>query len=343
MKALVMTAYGRLEYLDVAAPEIGPGDVLVRVKACGICGSDVHGLGGSTGRRLPPVIMGHEASGLIAATGSEVRGLLAGARVAFDPNIFCGACYFCRRGKPNICDQRRYLGVSCAEFRMDGAFAEYVALPQRVIYPIPDAVSFEQAALLEPLSVVVHAVGRLAPQLGDRALVIGAGAIGLFTVQVLRLAGCERIMVTDLDPGRLELARQLGADETIAADPPGVVEAVLRQTDGRGADVVVDAVGTATTVGLAVECARRAGSVGLTGNLSPAAELPLQRVVMRELTVRGSCYSSSEYPASLALLAQGRIDVNRLISAVVPLSEAGAWFAKLKGGRSGLLKVVVTP
>ncbi|MBC7335058.1 MAG: alcohol dehydrogenase catalytic domain-containing protein, partial [Clostridia bacterium] len=160
MKALVLTAYKQLEIQDVPTPEPGAGEILVRVRACGICGSDVHGFDGSTGRRRPPIIMGHEASGVVAKIGDGVSRFRPGDRVTFDSTIYCGRCEFCRQGRINLCENRRVLGVSCAEYRQDGAFAEYVVVPEHIAYRLPDSVSFEQAALIEPLSVALHAVDR---------------------------------------------------------------------------------------------------------------------------------------------------------------------------------------
>ena len=144
MKALVLKQYGHLEYEDVPEPHVGPNDVLIEVRACGICGSDVHGLDGSTGRRIPPVIMGHEAAGVIAEVGSGVSGWRRGDRVTFDSTIYCGECHFCRRGMINLCDNRRVLGVSCDEYRQNGAFAEYVAVPQHILYRLPEGLTFER-------------------------------------------------------------------------------------------------------------------------------------------------------------------------------------------------------
>ena len=179
MKALVLVEYNRFELQDVPAPEIGPEQVLVEVKACGICGSDVHGMDGSTGRRRPPLIMGHEAAGVVAAIGGDVSGWSEGDRVTFDSTIYCGKCWFCRCGRINLCDNRRVLGVSCEEYRQDGAFAQYVAVPQHILYRLPDEVSFARASMVEPLSVAFHAVHRTCISLSDTAVVVGAGMIGL--------------------------------------------------------------------------------------------------------------------------------------------------------------------
>jgi len=149
MNALLLKAYKHLELVDMPVPEIGPQDVLVRVAACGICGSDVHGFDGSTGRRIPPLVMGHEAAGVVARVGSAVEDLREGDRVTFDSTVWCGECFYCRRGQVNLCDRRQVLGVSPGEYRRHGAFADFVAVPRRIVYPLPDNLSFEHAAMIE--------------------------------------------------------------------------------------------------------------------------------------------------------------------------------------------------
>jgi len=343
MKALVLTAPSRLELKNLPAPEPGPGEILVAVKACGICGSDVHGMDGSTGRRQPPIIMGHEASGVVAGLGPDVDGFSAGDRVTFDSTVYCGGCGFCRRGLVNLCERRQVLGVACDEFRRDGAFAEYVVVPGRTVVPLPDGVSFEQAATVEPVSIAVHAVGRMPVRLGDTAVVVGSGMIGLLVVQALRAAGCGRVLAVDVDRGRLELAAKLGADDTPSPDDGDVAAEVIERTAGRGADLAVEAVGLPATVNTAIHSVRKGGSVALVGNLSPKTELPLQAVVTRELTLYGSCASQGEYPECLELIARGAIDVDPLLSAVAPLAEGAAWFERLHQGDEGLMKVVLRP
>lgn len=343
MKALVLTAYHRLELLEVPEPPIGPEDVLVRVEYCGICGSDVHGLDGSTGRRRPPLIMGHEASGRIAQLGPAVEGYQVGQPVTFDSTIWCGQCLPCRKGLWNLCDQRRVLGVSCEEYRQDGAFAEYVAVPQRILYPLPEGVSFAQAALAEPLAVAIHAIRQIPIDIGDTAVVVGAGMIGLLAIQVLRLVGCSRIWAVDVDPLRLELAGQLGAQEAFPADRLDLLAELRHRTQGRGADVVVEAVGLPATVALAVQMVRKGGAVSLVGNLSAQVQLPLQRVVTGQIRLQGSCASCGEYPAGLQMLAQRQIQVDPLISAIAPLEEGPKWFDRLYRREPGLLKVLLQP
>ena len=343
MKALVLEEYGKLVYGDVPNPVVGSGEVLVEVKACGICGSDVHGMDGSSGRRIPPLIMGHEAAGVIAEVGQGVEGWAKGERVTFDSTVYCGDCHFCRAGKINLCDRRRVLGVACEEFRQEGAFAEYVAVPARILYRIPEGVSFEHAAMVEPISVAVHAVNRTPVRLNDTAVVIGAGVIGLLVVQALRAAGCGRIIAVDLSPTRLELAGELGADEVLRSDEVDVVEAVRERTGGRGADIAVEAVGIDQTVRTAVDCVRKGGAVTLVGNVSPRVELLLQAAVTRELSLYGSAASCGEYPDCLDLMQRGTVRVEAIISAVAPLSEGATWFQRLRGGEKGLVKVILVP
>jgi L-iditol 2-dehydrogenase len=343
MKALVLEAYNQFAYRDFPEPDYGPNEVLVRVKATGICGSDIHGMDGSTGRRIPPLVMGHESAGVIAAVGDSVTGWQVGDRVTFDSTIYCGTCHYCRRGEINLCDRRRVLGVSPGDYRQHGAFAEYVAVPQHILYRLPDDLSFELAAFVEPVSIAVHAVERTPLPLGASAVVVGSGMIGLLVIQALRAAGCSKVIAVDLDPARLELAKQLGADLTIQSDIGDPVSTVRDATDGRGADAAFEVVGITPTVKLAVNCVQKGGAVTLVGNLSPETTLPLQAVVTRELTLYGSCASKGEYPVCLDLMARGLIDVKPLISAVAPLSEGAAWFKRLYDGEPGLLKVILTP
>src|ERR1044071_7639647 len=183
MQALLLKEYMQLELVDMPRPEIGPDDVLVRVRSCGICGSDVHGLDGSTGRRIPPLVMGHEAAGVVERVGPAVKEFAPGDRVTFDSTIYCGQCTFCSRGDVNLCDNRMVLGVSPGEYRRHGAFAEFVAVPRRIVYRLPANLSFEQAALIEAVSVAVHAVNLTPIRLGDSAVVVGSGMIGVLTVQ----------------------------------------------------------------------------------------------------------------------------------------------------------------
>jgi L-iditol 2-dehydrogenase len=343
MKALVLKEYNQLVYQDVPEPTLGPDDVLVGIKACGICGSDVHGIDGSTGRRIPPLIMGHEAAGIVAEVGANVKDVQPGERITFDSTVYCGSCFYCRRGEINLCDQRRVLGVACDEYRQNGTLAEYVAVPQHILYRLPEGVSFEHAAMVEPCSIAVHAVDRMVISLNDTAVVVGAGMIGLLAIQALRLAGCGKIIAIDIEPEKLDLARQLGADFTLNSSEPEMISGIEELTDNRGADVVIEAVGITETVKTALASVRRGGAVTVIGNLSPHVELPLQRLVAGEISLYGSCASQGDYPACLDMIARGAIDLDPLISSVAPLSEGVKWFERLYQKEKGLLKVILVP
>src|ERR1017187_2457144 len=343
MKALVLKEYRKFSYEDVPAPAFGPEDVLVAVKACGICGSDVHGMDGSTGRRRPPIIMGHEAAGVIAGTGAAVRGWASGDRVTFDSTIYCGHCDFCRRGEINLCDNRRVLGVSCETYRQHGAFAEFVTVPQHILYRLPDGLSFAHAALVEPFAIALHAVRRAPPALNDTVVVVGAGMIGLALVQALSQAGCGRLIAVDIADEKLALAAKCGATTTMNSATEDAQATILHLTRGPGADLCFEAVGVSSTVDLALRCLRKGGAATLVGNVTPKIEFPLQTAVTCELTIYGSCASQGEYPACLEMLARGALRAAPLISATAPLAEGAAWFDRLYRKEAGLLKVVLLP
>jgi len=343
MKALVLKEYKKFAYEDVPVPAAGPGEVLVAVKACGICGSDVHGMDGSTGRRRPPIIMGHEAAGIISSVGSGVAGWAVGDRVTFDSTIYCGQCDYCRRGLINLCDHRRVLGVSCEDYRQNGAFAEYVAVPQHILYRLPIGLAFEHAALVEPFAIALHAIRRAPPTLNDTVVVMGAGMIGLALIQGLSQTGCGQLIAVDVVEERLQTATTCGATSVVNASTEDAVAAVLRHTQGPGADLAFEAVGVSATVDMVLRCLRKGGTATLVGNVAPRIEFPLQAAVTRELTICGSCASQGEYPACLDMLARGALRAAPLIGAVAPLAEGAEWFDRLYRKEPGLLKVVLKP
>jgi len=343
MRALLLSEYKTLSVVDMPTPEIGDDDVLVRVRACGICGSDIHGYDGSTGRRIPPLVMGHEAAGVIEQVGRGVQGFEPGERVSFDSTVSCGTCHFCRRGQINLCDNRTVLGVSCGDYRRHGAFAEYVAVPSRILYKLPDSLPFERAALIEAVSVAVHAVSRHVPKPDDTVVVVGAGMIGLLVIQVLKAKGPKDIVAVDLDPRKLALAQRMGATRTLNPKDNDMQAAVRDVTGGRGADVSFEVVGHGDTVLSAIRSLRKGGTVVLVGNLSPTVELPLQEVVSRELSVLGSCASSGEIPECIDLLARGVVDVDPIISLKASLDEGPELFARLYAGDETLMKVIIQP
>lgn len=343
MKAMLLSDYKQLDLVDIPMPKFGEHELLIRVAACGICGSDIHGWDGSTGRRKPPLVMGHEAAGTIEAVGSAVTKFSAGERVTFDSMVSCGRCSACVSGNINLCESRQVMGVSCDEFRRHGAFAEYVVVPEHIAFRFPESLSFEHAAMVEPVSVAVHAANITPIKLGDSAVVVGSGMIGLLVIQAARLAGCSKVIAIDLDDGKLGIAKTLGADVTLNPNQGDVVEAVLQATGGRGANVAFEVVGASPTVQTAIACTRRGGTVTLVGNLAPNVALPLQSVVTREIRLQGSCASNGEYPQCIDLMDRGDIRVEPLITAKAGLEEGPSWFARLYEGEAGAMKVLLCP
>lgn len=343
MKALVLEQYNTLVYKDVDEPEIRPDEVLVRVKACGICGSDVHGIDGSTGRRQPPIIMGHEASGEIVSRGSTVRNWHLGDRVTFDSTVYQLNDWYTLEGLYNLSENREVIGVSATDFRRQGAFAEYVAVPEHILYKIPDSVSYEEAAMVEPVAVALHAVRKGKPQVAECCVVVGAGMIGIFLVKLLSGSGLSELIVLDTDAKKREQAVACGAD--IACDPDDIslMDTIMAKTKNRGADLSFEVVGITDSVNMAIQVLRKGGRTVLVGNISKSVDFPLQKVVTRELTVLSSCAIRGEYEAVLQLMEKGKISVRDQISEIVPLSEGARWFELLRQKNSGLNKVILVP
>src|SRR5271165_1947474 len=344
MKALLLSEYNKLDVTtDMDRPVPAPGEVLIRIAACGICGSDVHGYDGSSGRRIPPLVMGHEAAGTIAEIGDGVSQFNAGDRVTFDSTVYCGECEYCLSGEVNLCDSRQVVGVSCGDYRRHGAFAEYVVVPERIVYRLPDELGFAEAAMLEAVSVALHAVRVAELKGGETALVIGAGMIGLLTLQAARAAGCTRVFIADVDATRLKLAAEMGAVEMIHASGASMSAEVMKLTGDEGVDVVFEAVGREQTVAAAIDSVRKGGTVVLIGNITPEVKLPLQKVVSRQIRLQGTAASSGEYPEAIELMRTGAIRVKPLITAVAPLEDGPQWFERLHRGEPNLMKVVLTP
>ena len=343
MHALVLEKYMKLVYREVPDPVPGDEDVLIRVKAVGVCGSDIHGMDGSTGRRLPPLIMGHEAAGIIEQTGKGVSTWKRGDRVTFDSTVYKLDDWYTRKGFYNLSDDRKVLGVATPDFKMDGAYAEFVAVPQHILCAIPEAVSFTQAAMTEPVAVALHAINLTEFTPDDTAVVVGAGMIGLFLIQLLRIKGITKLVALDIDPDRLDMAVRLGATQAINPSDGDAGEEIRSITGGRGADIGFEVVGTTKTIDTAITCIRKGASLTLVGNITPRVEIPLQAVVSQQLRLQGSCAINGEFPEVLELMNQGEIDTASLLSAEAPLKEGAQWFDRLYRKEKGLIKVVLIP
>jgi L-iditol 2-dehydrogenase len=242
----------------------------------------------------------------------------------------------------NLCDSRQVLGVSCGDYRRAGAFAEFVAVPARILHRLPENLPFAEAAMLEAVAVAIHGVNLAHITASDSVLVIGAGTIGILTLQAVRATGCKKVLVTDVDQNRLNLAKQLGATETRLSSE-NLQSQILQLTSNQGVDVALECVGRNETVAAGIDAARKGGTVVLVGNIAPNVNLPLQKVVTRQIRLQGSCASSGEYPRAIELLASGAIKVKPLITAVAPLEDGASWFQRLHNREPNLLKVVLTP
>jgi len=332
MRAVVVVGPRRVIVTERRVPEVREGETLVAVRACGICGSDLLIYRGShpfvKGERVP----GHEFSGVV------VEGERRGERVVAEPLIPCGSCDLCRRGEYNVCRRLAVLGV-----HVDGAMAEYVRVPSQRLYKLPNGVSFEEGALVEPLAVAVHIVKRAEVGLGDSMLILGAGPIGLLTLQVAKVAGAGRIYVSDLLEYRLRIAEEMGAEHVIDASREDVAGEVLSLTGGRGVDVVVEAAGARGTWQQAVRAARPHGRIVVAGFSGGNAEVRISDVIAKELHIIGSRVYCHDFPTALELLARGVVNIRRLITHRFPLRDAAKAFEVADRRLEGALKVLVIP
>jgi len=338
LKALILKEYNNLVYTDFPKPEIKTNEVLIRVKACGICGSDIHGMDGSTGRRIPPVIMGHEASGVIVEVGAEVTDWEHNDHVTFDSTIYPLNDWYTLKGQYNLSNNRQVLGVSTDEYRRHGAFAEFIAIPQHILYKIPEGVSFEAAAMVEPVAVAAHALNVSPCIQNGKFMVVGAGMIGCFVTKLLKIAGAGKIIVADIDPNKAELAKTFGADIFLNPLTDNVNQIVKEVSNGRGMDQAFEVVGNTEAINTAIKNVRKGGSVILVGNISAQVEIPLQQVVTKQIRLQGSCAICGEYEEVLFLMQKGIIDIKPLLSKVAPLKDGAEWFQRLYRKEPGLNK-----
>jgi L-iditol 2-dehydrogenase len=288
------------------------------------------------------MIMGHEASGVIIETGNEVTGWKSGDRVTFDSTVYPLDDWYTLEGFYNLSDNREVLGVSPGTYKRDGAFAEFIAVPQHILYKIPDKVTFEQAAMVEAVAVALHSINISRIRTGDKCVVVGAGMIGIFILKLLKITGASTIVAIDSIPGRLELATKSGADHAFNSSEGDLIEKILNLTK-RGADISFEAVGKSESVNISIDVLRKGGRTVLVGNLSPKIDFPLQKVVTRELKVLGSCAIRGEYETVLNMLDTGKIIVDDQISAIMPLSEGAVWFEKLYKKEDAINKVILVP
>jgi 2-desacetyl-2-hydroxyethyl bacteriochlorophyllide A dehydrogenase len=326
LKAAVYYNHKDIRIEELEKPEILGNEVLIRVKTCGICGSDVHLLEGKWAVEDERVIMGHEFAGIVEKTGENVSDLKTGDRVAVDPNIVCGSCYYCRMDTRNYyCTNRKVIGWAGW---LNGGFSELVKAPEKVVYGLPDTVSFEEAAMVEPLACALRGIDNTRIKSGDRVVILGAGSMGLLLLQLVLMAGASLVLVTDVQDIRLERAAELGADLTVNSVKDDVEKVVLDATDGIGADVVIEAAGTSETASQAVSLIRRGGKVCLFG-VAPQEEFirikPFELYYKEAVLVSSFC-NPFTFQRAIELLRNNKINVTGLITHRYPLADINSAF-----------------
>jgi L-iditol 2-dehydrogenase len=339
MKAAVWHGGKDVRIEELPDPKVNIDEVLVRVRSAGICGSDAHAFEGKSKRRVPPLILGHEFAGVVADVGTGVLDFQNGDRVVVEPIISCGACEPCSNGRTNICLEIRLIGL-----HIPGAFAEYIAVPASKCYKLPDSVSFDEATLVEPLSVATHAVNMTPTRVGDNLLVIGSGVVGLLVLQVARHRVGGNVFVSDLIDHKLDLAKRLGANEVIHSAREDVTKRVGELTKGKGVDAVIEAVGVQDTLQQALTVVKRGGDVTITGLLEQMIQVDIMKLVTNEITIRGDyCYTSAEFKASLDLVATGTVQLKPLITHSFPLTDIAKAVDVLTEGKEEHIKVLLRP
>lgn len=339
-RAAVLEAPRRLRVVERETPAPGPGEALVRVAATAICHTDLAIYTGRHPGVRYPVVMGHEAVGVVEAVGAGSGRLRSGQRVLINPIIACGACDSCARGLGNLC---RNAGLFGRE--LDGSLAEHVVLPEGYLYPLPDHLPPEPATLIETLATVHHGQQRVGLGPGDAVVVLGQGASGLLHTQLARLSGAALVIAVSRSPWKLELARRMKADRMVAGDGAEVVHEVLRLTEGRGVDVVIDTTGNPALLAPAVEMLRPGGRLLLYGiSHGPVEGFSTFPLYFKELTVYGSrALTPGDFEPSIRLVASGAVELGDLVTARYPLGRAANAFADYERDPDRVLRLVIVP
>jgi len=336
MRQAVMTAPGQIEIRDVPAPEPGCGEVRLRVRRIGICGSDVHVWHGRHPYTSYPVVQGHEFAGSIESVGPGVTDLAVGGKATALPQIVCGTCPPCRRGDEHICDALKVAG-----FQADGAAQELFVTDAAKVVPLPEALTFEQGALVEPTAVALHAAGRAGETAGRAVVVLGAGPIGNLTAQAARAAGAD-VLITDLSDDRLDVARRCGIEHVSNAAREGLDVAVRRAFGGRGFDVAFECVGVAATLSAAVEHVNKGGTIIVVGVFPAPVPVDVGAIQDRELNLRGTLmYWTQDYRDAVAAIADGRIATDPLMGRHFDLADYGRAYRYIDQMSAKTMKVFI--
>ena len=341
MKAAVIRGPLSMKVEERPMPSFKENEVLVRVRAAGICGSDIHGFLGKSGkRRLPGLIMGHEAAGEVIEFGAKAEAFVKGDRVAIDPQISCGYCEPCRQGYANLCDNITVIGSSMRKF-CDGAMCEYIALPSQVLHKLAADVSFAEGAMMEPIGNAIHVMSRAGLRIGDTIAIFGAGTIGLILVQLAVLSGAGKIISIDVSAQRLTMAKDFGANVLVRADREESVARVLEETNDRGADLVIEAAGPSVTYSAAIRSVKKRGKVMALGFSDAEVVIPVQSLLFREITIIGCSGFMSECETALDLLARKQLNVKPLITHEFSIDDVQLAFTKASEPSSSAVKTMI--
>jgi len=322
---------------DVSEPSPKENEVKLEIHHVGICGSDVHGYLGTTGRRIAPMIMGHEFSAKVIETGSNVTRFKAGDRVTALPIINCGTCPYCKSGLINACENREFLGV----MKYNGVLAQYLCIDEKRLYSLPDTLDDKIGALIEPFAVAYHALNK-AEIKNKNVLIAGAGTIGLLALIVAKYLGAAAAVVVDVSPDRLKSAKKMGADIVINPKDQDVGKILEQHNLHKSIDVSIEAVGITPTAQTTINFVRNMGTVIWIGNSAQMIEINMQQIVTRELTVKGTyVYVAKDYEDTIKILSEGKVNLDGFVSAVVGMNEAAAMFKKLASGDTTMVKVLV--
>jgi 2-desacetyl-2-hydroxyethyl bacteriochlorophyllide A dehydrogenase len=337
MKAAVFTEPGNIELMEIEKPQVGDRQVLIKIKYCGICGTDMHIYNGVYSKDKLPLVAGHEFSGVIEQVGKEVKAFEIGQRVTGDINLTCGMCFYCRKNQPFMCQEMQQLGI-----HMDGAFAQYIVLPEDKVFQIPNKMSFEEAALLEPISCVVRSAKSYNVKIGESITIIGDGATALLHVQMAKISGASPIIVIGLDENRMKKAKELGADYVLKSSTSNI-EQVKELTDGRGADVVIESVGLKVTYEQAFNLVRPGGKIVAFGLSDDSCKIEVKPLdfILKELTMIGSVAGAkNDLADAISLVQHNRFSLDDYKNNIVPLADISSAFERLKTDRS-ILKILI--
>lgn len=341
MKALVYYGPNNVLLSEMNEPKLGPSEVCVKVKAVSICGSDLKGFKGKSSFRVPPLIMGHEFSGVITEISPDVTHLHIGQRVAVNPNLYCGECRNCKSGSTNLCTNRKNVGTTMAAGPYNGGMAEYVCVPATAVLPIPETVSYEEAALLEPLAVSLHAVKSVANIKGATIAVIGVGPIGLLAIECAKILGAKNIIALGTRENRLKKAEECGAN-VVLNNKQDIRLEIKEITEGLGVDIAIDAVGTSESINQCIEIVKNSGEVNVIGLAANTVEINVSELVCREIRLNGSYIYTNEMAEGLNLVVNGDLNLKKLITTETSLENGPDVFNKLAAGASNDIKVVLT-